>query len=943
MSRSGLPRGVNADTVVWIGPRRGELTDRSAQAQTVTTAGTRAPERVAGYYQDAFRFGRTTDASATGSRLEVAASASLDFSGGFTVDATIRMDNATTQETVMGRVDQTGSQNNAWKIEAWEHRIRLTVWDSLGTSVSVENDHIVGPYPAGRYHNIRCFFDPAGTATMGVMFGGNLTGLKRITIADVESTSLGPLQIGATTPNGSAVEQFTGTIEAIVIRDVADLDPATMAVRAEVDPISRRWDRTVPFDLAEHLEADSWTTDGGAFYIELDDLTLGTFIQSHDDILSVTAKTDGAADTVYTEVGNVTDVQAGTDEWALDETTSPMRLYSCEDPTGFDAFELIARSRISDVGARRLGHYYRPILMSYQAPERRMPYWDEAYPTLGGATWTLAANYADWPSGIADEEATSVIWVDARVSVESTAPGLPWSESIAEFGGLVKVEPEPDGRDRLTVQVVHEAQRAHRVKLQPYILTREEYPELLEEFDGTELPVIWGRELKQVPMYGIETYTDSGNTYTRFKIAHPPDGMPTGDAPITYIEPGSHDYQPVPSQGPGPFGVPIMYDVDLSNGTCSFLGNLLGYNLWANVSGYGTPAALTQSPPFTPVTTFGNIDDADFLPADWCQSWLEVYAGVPTADIDVAGSFTATGGRVQIERRLAEVFDGPAFVPEDQKFRTDTLTFLYVTAERQWKLEDVVKGDAVDWVITDADCLSASFPRGRKEIYKQLRAKATDFYEDPLTFELTVGEAATLDIDSARQKYPATVRDAWPSDDGEFLSRIAFKADLDLALPKFANLLSSPRKYFAGMLSNRFAAIEQMDVLDLSAVTGAPPSPATGRFRVQSVAPGPAGVQITAFSEDPFPATGASAGPVATPFSPILMVESGDEFVTSLTGAASTWLPVENGLSRSVRVGIRAREPSPMRTDGRCERSASAARPTAMLRCASSTKTTATR
>ena len=128
--RVGLPDGARNTSALWLTFRDGSITDQLGDPNTITKVG--SPTWAAGYFQDAQSFG-------SGNRLTVAGSASLDFSGAFTLDAWVYSTDGTNLQTAIARRATAGGENNAWALEVKANSATFTVWNAAQTSRSTSS------------------------------------------------------------------------------------------------------------------------------------------------------------------------------------------------------------------------------------------------------------------------------------------------------------------------------------------------------------------------------------------------------------------------------------------------------------------------------------------------------------------------------------------------------------------------------------------------------------------------------------------------------------------------------------------------------------------------------------------------------------------------------------------------------------------------------------
>lgn len=847
MSRVGLPACPSTSAALWLPFRDGSLSDLSGAGMTVTATGSSGtlPTWAPGPFGDALQFG-TNAASPTYPRLEVANHATINWTGAFSVECYFRTEEGANRRPLLARRAQNGGQLHAWELSAHASMVRFTIYNAAQLSDYLENFQAFpgastassGTVYATRWMHVCAVYD--GSA-MYIYVDGALLAQKTTSIADINAASLGPIQIGAETST-VLTSQFTGRIAEVLIHSAAYTDVSGIGPNLTPERISRRQWHVHELDLRQQLQAETWTNDGaGGFWLAKADIPGGSFIVTPNDIQSVKANTVATTTlTTYTEVGNVTDLDAASNSWFWDAVNS--RLYVSENPTGLTTLEVIIRTRLADKDVIRGFNFYPAAIIEQQAAERAMPYWDRDYPTGGGGSLKIAAQHPDLPDGFASEEATSILWTNARVKSYALSDGLYWCQAVPQFAGVIDTQPE-DARDTIDVKLMHTPSQLHKVPMQVKRAAKgstvnEDYPKLDPRADGYVWPTIFGEGLRRIPIKCIDTTEQTVGGITgllKWKVC---------DHPITLIS------------GPGTGNIKrtnaVMYSIDLSVGEFYVKKTDMAPDgdHWVDCSGWGTASDATSDAGVA-YSSFGSTGDALDTPEEWLRKALDTFAANPSAIYGT--TVAATGAVITTNRRCAEpMADEGGLVRFLRQLCAESLTFLYwkpspitttaTTQTCEWEYIDT--GEAAAWIIRDADIIAERFDGDRSTIAKVAQAQAYAYQSPPDSSLLTKGVGTSLKL-RGETRYGITR--TWVPGSG-LLTYLSTASQVNSWLAAIRPFLENVTWFHHVTVGSRFAAIEQMDVVDDQ--SSGVPDAAGSRFRVLSVSPKPDGsIDLVLFSE----------------------------------------------------------------------------------------------
>lgn len=851
--KPGLPQAITTDTELWLPFKDGSISDESGNALTITSQGSIAPKWAAGYYGDGLTFSQATGQY---SRLHVASAAGINFANDFTLDLAVRVDDYSAELPVLSRLATTGGENNAWYVRIGHSSCSIKVWNSAGSTDTLQGSWL-GTDEVSRLTQFRFVVDTTN-GFLHIFRDGQLLATKTTALANIRTASLGVLQVGSevsTTQN----KDFIGVLSDVQLRSVADTSLTSLPVNINSEPKTGRKFWLVDLDLRENITDLSWTDDGsGGFFIDLDDLTLNPFLISEGDIIRVSSTVDGVT-TERIRGWAVTDIHSHFNEYFHDTING--LFYVDFDPATVDVLEIVIRARLSNKGIARGNRYYVGCLSNVSPGDRRMAWFDQPYPTGGGAKLVIASQHPDWIAGIVNEETSRVSFNGSNVQIQMLSDGMPWSEAITVFRGYVD-EPPDENEDTVSINILPESGRFYRLALTDQVATRAEFPDMDQAYIGQAFSWVWGREHKRVPLINIGPLeqSPSGIVGWKYKLAN---------HPIAAIE------------GLG-FGLAtglLMFDVDLDEATlwCQAAPE---NNPWVDCAGYGATITDPTSPASTFVRSWGNTSEAAIDAIDILQGWLTVLLGL-TAD-DFGDTWADTATRVLVSWRMAEPAPDPSSVVGAlQRFLAETRTNLYHSVvSGKWEWEDINKADSADWTLTDADVIRAHWFFDRSKLAKRANAEAYTYTLTP-QWTLIKGEATTLELD-ADAKYD--VKELW-TPQGRSLTGFYTVDALTEWLTAIRPLLETPNLLGELLVSDRFMSAELMDVIDVQ--TSDFPSAATSRVRVYGVSPQANGVSLLVGSEELFSTDGTSSVTTREPIQSVIRYTYGDDAGTSLavTGA----------------------------------------------------------
>lgn len=855
--RLGRRPGVTAATELLLPFARGGdiLQDLSPDERTVSYAGSgRRPRWAPGYFGNALEFGSGIQ------RLSVTG---FSLAAGFSVEAWVRTDDGASERTVIAATAEAGGQNSVFRLGVSATGATLTVWNngSLASDSVSTSPARARPTASAVWQHVRGWWD--GTS-MGIDLDGQRWAFKPTSISATSALNLPALVIGGE-ESLSLSSTFTGRLECVRICSPGETGTAGLSPLARPDRVTRRTFDLRHIELREHAQADTWTNDAaGGFHMPLSDLTVGGFVVAPEDVVSVRARTL-VVTTEFTAVGNVTDLDAGTNNYFVDPVTQ--RLYSSEDPTGYSVFEVGVLIPLADRPLVRGTRFYRGVVLPSPAGERRAGFYGEPPPTGGGGALALAAAYTDVDGTFVREEASKLAWRGAPVTTYEVHDGAPYSEATRSFIGFVE-EPPDDSKDLLSVQTKNEIARLYKVPLQGQIATRGDWTYLDESAEGHVFPVITGLGHRKIKCIRVDTrWTDLGSSAFGYRYKFCAHGV----ARIAGLWVG----------GAFLLGVKI-HNIDLSVGEFWYGVTPGETEIMVDVDGYGTAGTPTSS--VNQVLPFGNSSDCLSSPEDIIDdAYLRGLLGV-AAD-EIGASFAVTGTRVKRGIRRADpVGDAGAAVATVGKHLDETLTTLYHSATSgDYEWEDVVKADAIQHTLYDIDVIAEVWRFDRSRLAKKINALATAYIQD-LQGRVTVQEATDLDLLSDLRYDVKDIADLG-------LTGIYNAATVDVHLAVVRALMESSLAFYGTTVSPRFSRAEIFDVFDLQVASR--PSGMGTRFRVLSVnVRADRNVDLVLFSETPFPATGTSTFGSRIRFSPSRRLTYSAGGVQALADTAGAWAVV---------------------------------------------------
>lgn len=849
---------ARGEASLWLPFRGGAITNASATSLTITTAGSRTPALADGYYGDGLRFGESGDSGVL-SRLEVAAAAGIAYNSVLTGDVWVYNETFGSESPIITRNDQSGSQNDQFEFLAGDESATFKVF-STTTSATVTGTW-VGTSDVARWTHFRFVMD---ATYLYIYRDGQLIAKDAHGLANIQNASLPPLQIGSESSQTRSAD-FCGILADVVLRGSADTDITTIPCNVPTQRRTGRVFRAVDLDLKCLLTDESWTDDGaGGWWITLSTIALSPWIISEGDILQL-AYTDGGTRTVQTRGWAITDIQASSNEWFHDLINS--RLYISTDPATLDDIDIVVRCRMADRGMPRGNRYYWPIVSSAEAGERRMAWFDEPAPTMGGGTLVLHAKHPDLPDGFLDEDASSILWTGADVRIGHLSDGTGWGERISQFRGFVDEPPVGDG-ETFSVAIRHEAGRFYKLPLSETIASLATYADMLTDADGTPFWWIWGRGHKEVPCVPVNAKRQTS---------------PGGVAGSYQYKIAGHQIAAIEQVGIGVGGLTWFYDVDLSDATFWNGNDPAFVKLWAHVAGYGPTLTDPTSTPGLLVNNYGDPSEASLIGSDIIWYWLALLLGLTTTDKGT--TWASTAGRALVNWRMADPAPDPgSLVNALQRIQAETQTFLYYgIALEKWQLEDIVKADAKDWELRDPDVIAESYFLDRSKLAKRANIVTLNYKLDSQG-AWKRGEGTTLALE-ADSRYQA--QEVW-TPQGSALAGFYDKAAADNWLTAVRNLLESPMLKAVVRVSRRFASVEIMDVVNSHSSQLA----AETRFRVYGIKPVDNGYELLLGSEELFGATGTSTQAGRAPILPQIRYHFGDETPLALASTAGAWTRV---------------------------------------------------
>ena len=869
--RYGLPQGTTSATIFYLPMRDGETTDKSASALAASVpSGASAPSTAPGYYGDALQFGTGSNTS----RLEFTG---ISWAGSFTVEFWAFVESGGSTLSAIARNATTGGEKDVFDLRLSSTSVTARIVDDAAASytitAAVARAFVAADLMQGnRMMHVRLVHDAAGG--FGYLFlDGQMVGKAAHTLGALATASLGPIQVGGEAST-TRTSQFIGRLEQVHIRNVADTSFDAMSANLRPDRLALRNEAAVEFDLEEDVQSDSWTADGGGgHYRALTGFTLGTFVVQPGDVVGVASRLSSVT-TTYTQVGNVTDLDAASNSYFVDAVNS--RLYVSEDPAALASGTILAvqvRVPFATRGLVRGHRWYIPALVAATAGERRMNLWDEALSVGGGGTVSIAAQHASLPTAFGVEEGTGVVWTNMPARMRQWSPHLPWAALVKTFVGVVDAQPDDDG-DTLSVRLVAEAGKFHRVRMEGAVCDTDTFPRAVADAIGYVWPTIHGTLHRHVPAKCVDTLptTVSGQaSMIRYKVAN---------HPLTYMRLHYTGSPVAPYKG--------MRVIDLNVGEFWILGS--GgptTEVWVDCAGVGTPTTPTYASA-TPVGEFGDPADALTDGKSLIQDMLTRTLGISSSAFD--STWAATAARILSLRRYAEQRgDASGYVGLLSSYLSELITFLYFRlSTEKWAWEDVVKADASDWTVEDIDCIAEQWPvADASRLARRANAKATAYRRD-LTGKVFKYDATTLAL-KADDKYQRKA--TWDPFGGA--TAFASGATAKNWITAIRLLLEEPQRYPRLRLSGRFAQAEQFDVLTIN--TTRRPSAAVARHRGAAITPAADGsVEVLNMPEYPFPATGAAVVDTREIWSPQTHLEYGNSTGLSLAATAGAWTAVDN-------------------------------------------------
>ena len=853
--------GLTTATKLWLPFFDGATADRSGSAHTVTAVSTGgAPEWAEGPYGDAIQFRSSV------SRLDVTGTAK-DIAGDLSIEFAFRSESNAVASALVAQRATNGSEKDRLWIGIDTTSITAIIYDGAGASTTVTCaiplPYVNASLTNARYHwhHIRLAVDVG--AFVYLFFDGLLVGKAATTIAAFDTASAGPLQIGGEA-SSTATSQFTGRIADLHIRSECDTSVNTLSPNLGARRTTRRHVTADDYDLPEMTEGDTWTSSGGGYYIAAADLDIGALILDREDIVSVKATTSAGVVTTFTELGNATDVLAGTNNWGWAHATR--RIYVSENPTGYTAFAVAVRVRVADRRLRRGDRWYIPALASIDHPERRFAWWEQAWQSGAGGKFAIA-KHADLPTALGNEEATSIVWTNATARTRTISDGMPWSESVIESVGFIDASPT-DEPDRWVAQSYHEPARLYRVPMGERIADKATYPYMFEGYNGHAWPIVIGAGHLRIKAICIDTrpQTVGGATgLIRWKVIATPE---TGTPGLTFMQMGV---------GATLLTSPQMYSVDLDVGEF-YTKQIVGFpaDVWVDCAGWGTPTDPTSTPG-TPVISWGSALDCD-LGGELIGKRLLGLAGITSFGSTWAATFARAAGYWRVAEGLP---DNNALSKVLQRWMSDMLVYVYFDPDAEtWECEDVVKADSSEWTVRDEDVIDVEWLPDRSMVSRRANVIATE-YTRTTSGEVVKGAATTLQLTGQAR---AATREVYTP---ERMSGLTTVGSVDLWLPKVQATLENTTHMVRLTLGSAYRGIEQFDVLTVS--LSSLPTGAEARFRILSVKPSAAGrVTVDAFPEVHWPSTGVSVSATRTGGSPF--------YVTTFRGSqlGSTELPVKS-------------------------------------------------
>lgn len=866
--RVGLPVGVDSTTKLYLPFRNGSLTDESGNGGTVTTAGGYSVNLVPGYFSDALQFRSTGETTGRYRRVEVANASAINQSGVITLEAWVRYedvpgptDSAPTRSCITRR-GATG-QNHAWALTFRGPQFpRWTVYNSAGASDFVEAGQITnrliarGPltgniYYAVRWQHVWCvFFPDDGSGTVGYLAvgcDGGMWGHKYTTLQNIQTTSLGPIQIGAETST-VVQSEWTGRIEGVRLRASAVTVPEYHSPMLGPRRVTRREFVAVNIDLTDKAQGRTWTDDGaGGFYIALASLGMGSLIVDPSDVRAVAGKS-GSTTTTFAEVGNVTDLDAASNSYFIDQVNR--RFYSSENPASYDTFAIQVRARLANHRLKCGFRSYIPALLGdgVDLGARSCNRFEDDVPMDGGATIQIAARHADLPAGIGSEEASSIAWLYAPITARVLSDGMSWDQAIITTSGFIAGLPADDG-DTLSAVFLPNLAKAFHLPMERAQADSTAFPYLAPNAHGYGFPRIIGKNHKRVRTVVLDT-RPSASTYRRGVARHR-----IGAFNAAWL-------------GASSIG---MYNIDLANAEV--------------YTGFDADNEVTVD-----VDGFNDGSSTLVAPLDILWRFCLDYFGATAAQKGT--SFTTTATRVKLWWRMVEdVTDPSGLARVLHRFLADTQLHIYHKPNTDmFEAEDVNKADASDWTLRDVDLVAEDWGAPSRELLTSKINLTTCGYNLANLANVTKGQSVTLPTASAlASERVYGMKETWEPNMMCGFYTIAGALTWLAAVRAF---FEAPWHMYEVTVGARFLTAECMDVVTVA--TSRKPTGAGARFRVHRVHPNSDGtVKLSLFSETPHPTDGTSAETEREDMAPAPRLRFGRTAGSSLT-TTGAWTRVEN-------------------------------------------------
>jgi len=847
MNRRGSRPGADSTTVLLLDRLSGTPRDLSLYEQVITVENTSGelPQPGLGYFGDGVRLGNIGVSPENGlPRIKIAQAASLDLGTLLTFEtAYYRANTADATYYIASRKD--GSNNLSWEVKHANFAITFAIENPSGTGDTLSISVPIGQNltTLARWYYVRFVADLNNGWLYGFL-NGNLRAKKSTALVALRTASLGPLYIGANARLSSSLDySFGGHISNVKLRNVADFDETTLPQNILLsDHITTKQTRALEYDLGEIVESNTWVDDtAGGFYTSAASLGLINFLVDDTDLAGFTLTTSGGVTTTLTKVGNITDVDSTANTYCYDAASN--RIYANPNPSTYATALLRVTYRCADHTLAIAGRNYRGTLVVSDAGHLATNYIFAPLPLSSGGRIAISRQHPDHPASFGGESSSKIVWPGAPVRLYKIFDHGSWSEKIPIFTGYVETSPADD-RDVIAVNIGPRHMKLDKVVVEPHTINVTDYPYAPKEAIGYKFPTIWGVGHLRVPAPCVDVTPTviSGVTCYKRKISA---------RAITSIT----------QLGSGNSALLYFTNVDLSVGTL-YSSEAPTTELWANVSGYGTPSSATSAAGIF-IKSFSTPTEAITDPMTWLKTWLSLLIDLPSSAMsDSTWANTAT--RVLLGRRFCEVMDGlGSGAAELQRFFQETVTFLRPYVDGTYGWSDVDKTTVSSGVLRDCNIISDLW---YNDIDKLSRRADGECYEYQLRSDGTTSSSAPFSLSPLKSDVRYLLNPGWnpPGGKTRFMSTGSANNWLQNMVRRFLEEVGQLRDI---TVSPKYASIKVLDVL--TDYTSNSQAGNGARLRVFSREETPEGnLKLIVVPETLFPANGAQPYDIRDSYGP---------------------------------------------------------------------------